>query len=117
MSASWDACGPTYFFLMIRRPPRSTLFPYTTLFRSDVLEQLLDVDVRAPALKGQEGEQRDARDQKQPAALALSSVRSEEHTSEFQSRQYLVCRLLLEKKTTSRPTVRSCTPHDPRRVG
>src|SRR5476651_2767683 len=67
-----------FFFLMIRRPPRSTLFPYTTLFRS--LE-----DVFALAL------QKAGFDQGCPP-------RSEEHTSELQSRQYLVCRLLLEKK-------------------
>src|SRR5215203_6494555 len=67
-----------FFFLMIRRPPRSTLFPYTTLFRSGL-------QVRA-------GEDR------QPGAPGHHDVRSEEHTSELQSRQYLVCRLLLEKK-------------------
>src|SRR2546429_5719024 len=72
-----------FFFLMIRRPPRSTLFPYTTLFRS-------------VALGGVVG------DQVQPADdlahLALEAERSEEHTSELQSRLHLVCRLLLEKK-------------------
>src|SRR5215203_6772828 len=67
-----------FFFLMIRRPPRSTLFPYTTLFRSGGQRD-----------EGEEQDQRRVRDQ--PA-------RSEEHTSELQSRQYLVCRLLLEKK-------------------
>src|SRR5947209_11025370 len=69
----------SFFFLMIRRPPRSTLFPYTTLFRS------------APAPSP--GDQRSRR----PARGARRD-RSEEHTSELQSRQYLVCRLLLEKK-------------------
>src|SRR5438445_10117076 len=70
---------------MIRRPPRSTLFPYTTLFRS------------VPAL----GLQRAAGDERLlPAQLAVVP-RSEEHTSELQSRQYLVCRLLLEKKNIS----------------
>src|SRR3712207_7109065 len=83
---------------MIRRPPRSTLFPYTTLFRSKGLwdldskvDQAMDAlrcppdDAEVGKLSG--GERR--------------RVRSEEHTSELQSRQYLVCRLLLEKKKTS----------------
>src|SRR3712207_6892928 len=99
-----------FFFLMIRRPPRSTLFPYTTLFRSEIgnlralrgsLEDegtvawlgrelassapLVVVGIRASA----------------PLAGFFSYFRSEEHTSELQSRQYLVCRLLLEKKKTN----------------
>src|SRR3712207_8107807 len=99
---------------MIRRPPRSTLFPYTTLFRSmttrctkDLMLEL-STDVTSS-----------------PVSCALSSIasanfgfrfvaqsRSEEHTSELQSRQYLVCRLLLEKKkiTTSRPIYRLTPP-------
>src|SRR3712207_7848356 len=78
---------------MIRRPPRSTLFPYTTLFRSHPLPRRHDH--RALAAHGRHRglrRRRGARDQ-EPAHL-----RSEEHTSELQSRQYLVCRLLLEKK-------------------
>src|SRR3712207_8259371 len=99
-----------FFFLMIRRPPRSTLFPYTTLFRS------------APAGARQGGRHRPAEDHAvhpllhagagphpvhgHDPVLALGAgwdrarrgERSEEHTSELQSRQYLVCRLLLEKK-------------------
>src|SRR5258707_3541347 len=75
-----------FFFLMIRRPPRSTLFPYTTLFRSPFVRWLRRR--RGIALPGE------ARD---PFVL-VSDLRSEEHTSELQSRQYLVCRLLLEKK-------------------
>src|SRR5229473_4647458 len=67
-----------FFFLMIRRPPRSTLFPYTTLFRSP--------DPRAAAGSGT------------PARPRARQARSEEHTSELQSLAYLVCRLLLEKK-------------------
>src|SRR5690349_22181479 len=71
-----------FFFLMIRRPPRSTLFPYTTLFRS-----YRDVAAAAVLVA------RASRDQ-----LGDDAVRSEEHTSELQSRRDLVCRLLLEKK-------------------
>src|SRR2546425_7757922 len=71
---------------MIRRPPRSTLFPYTTLFRSDVLDGRLCPDCRG-ARKNQHGLRR-----------VQSADRSEEHTSELQSLAYLVCRLLLEKK-------------------
>src|SRR3712207_7218429 len=79
---------------MIRRPPRSTLFPYTTLFRS-VLDGQVG-DGQAQLAPGQE-ELRPGREvprHRHPEAAA----RSEEHTSELQSRQYLVCRLLLEKK-------------------
>src|ERR1035437_4306219 len=86
---------------MIRRPPRSTLFPYTTLFRS----------VRTSGRRGPSGWRASARGR--PAS------RSEEHTSELQSRQYLVCRLLLEK--TKKPTRASAVrlraearAHDPR---
>src|SRR3712207_7644966 len=97
-----------FFFLMIRRPPRSTLFPYTTLFRSGPPAAVrpapprvrpprgpgpLDGVVVRPAPRrfrpARRGPRRD-----RPA-------RSEEHTSELQSRQYLVCRLLLEKKKTT----------------
>src|SRR3712207_8698020 len=97
-----------FFFLMIRRPPRSTLFPYTTLFRSlnlctpyHILDQTqlviayhsleLDVDT---------------------LILLQGYLRSEEHTSELQSRQYLVCRLLLEKKKIyhSSPFPSACLP-------
>src|SRR3712207_7414525 len=77
---------------MIRRPPRSTLFPYTTLFRS-VVGALVDERVDAQDEVGLQG-----RDRLQVQLLAADG-RSEEHTSELQSRQYLVCRLLLEKKT------------------
>src|SRR3712207_8154627 len=93
----------SFFFLMIRRPPRSTLFPYTTLFRSLAAKSarwagrvtstlvaaflLFDgcfkVMMLEPAVEG---------------SVRLGYPRSEEHTSELQSRQYLVCRLLLEKK-------------------
>src|SRR2546422_8302744 len=78
-----------FFFLMIRRPPRSTLFPYTTLFRS----RLARVGRGATALPKARlhADERDAL-RRQPMR------RSEEHTSELQSRLHLVCRLLLEKK-------------------
>src|SRR3712207_9554789 len=90
-----------FFFLMIRRPPRSTLFPYTTLFRSEVYG-LGDEGVEAGGagvgavlglVVGGDGE--DER------VSGRGVGRSEEHTSELQSRQYLVCRLLLEKKKTN----------------
>src|SRR3712207_8938515 len=102
---------------MIRRPPRSTLFPYTTLFRSQA----------GDALPGASGHAREVRKAKRPRsadrvtgeteALAVhdlaanrdhvgrGQVRSEEHTSELQSRQYLVCRLLLEKKQYSQSLI------------
>src|SRR3712207_8421757 len=82
---------------MIRRPPRSTLFPYTTLFRSvRALHRVEPVDVVVGALDGE----RRTRSEAVLAGCHFSAPtpRSEEHTSELQSRQYLVCRLLLEKK-------------------
>src|SRR3712207_9588163 len=96
-----------FFFLMIRRPPRSTLFPYTTLFRSG------SASGRWRRRSPLAARRRRAR-QGPPRWLRASSLlpgswdprpshrgaRSEEHTSELQSRQYLVCRLLLEKKKT-----------------
>src|SRR3954463_16696253 len=77
-----------FFFLMIRRPPRSTLFPYTTLFRSATPSSACPVPVS-------------------PASRSPGSARSEEHTSELQSHDNLVCRLLLEKKKD----VISMNPH------
>src|SRR3712207_8862288 len=93
---------------MIRRPPRSTLFPYTTLFRSG----------RQPGVRGEQGRGTDRLGQRDvggvvrrqvlaqlphpgPQPVGREPLRSEEHTSELQSRQYLVCRLLLEKKKLS----------------
>src|SRR5258707_4548295 len=87
-----SSCSSFFFFLMIRRPPRSTLFPYTTLFRSYsttretiMTRRLLTASAVLFA-----------------SSLAAPNIghaeRSEEHTSELQSRQYLVCRLLLEKQ-------------------
>src|SRR3712207_9004689 len=82
------------FFLMIRRPPRSTLFPYTTLFRSGNAVNrnhfMHNVKYNPAYLKI---------DISLEQAIAEGRLRSEEHTSELQSRQYLVCRLLLEKKS------------------
>src|SRR2546429_2691590 len=115
-----------FFFLMIRRPPRSTLFPYTTLFRSGCSANNETPAARAPAPKSPS-----------PPAHTSSAVslfwrphpfsdvpscnrgfprlRSEEHTSELQSRLHLVCRLLLEKKTTarSRDTLSYDSPSSP----
>src|SRR3712207_8451348 len=99
-----------FFFLMIRRPPRSTLFPYTTLFRSDLVDarlndrlerllELLGIDV--VLVQPDADILRVDLDQLTERVLqppADGDGRSEEHTSELQSRQYLVCRLLLEKK-------------------
>src|SRR3712207_9347001 len=93
------------FFLMMRRPPRSTLFPYTTLFRSFAV-RFGDVDAGDAVGVGvgvdPMAEQRlgiDVRDGIAFHVIAeLGILRSEEHTSEFQSRQYLACRLMLEKK-------------------
>src|SRR3712207_8775971 len=97
------------FFLMIRRPPTSTLFPYTTLFRSHQLHHdaatagVHRLGHAAPALDllvGDDAGLADERLRLEPGVGALGDdqARSEEHTSELQSRQYLVCRLLLEKK-------------------
>src|SRR3712207_8628681 len=99
---------------MIRRPPRSTLFPYTTLFRSgEVIYRNARLPVHCQAI-----EQRRVRPVYHPAhspdaafhchvlqpVCRVESMRSEEHTSELQSRQYLVCRLLLEKKKKTSTT-------------
>src|SRR3712207_7314075 len=84
-----------FFFLMIRRPPRSTLFPYTTLFRSAAPP--LDLDVTAPTWPLTTADAVVNMNMVHIAPWAACE-RSEEHTSELQSRQYLVCRLLLEKK-------------------
>src|SRR3712207_7570296 len=86
-----------FFFLMIRRPPRSTLFPYTTLFRSDVIGSG-QVQAGAARFERQDEDTRPAPRLEAPDQGIALFRRSEEHTSELQSRQYLVCRLLLEKK-------------------
>src|SRR2546422_6758141 len=89
-----------FFFLMIRRPPRSTLFPYTTLFRSRIgpfttmsgAEKCVEADMPCKFNVGSHAH---------CAAASRTARRSEEHTSELQSRLHLVCRLLLEKKKTA----------------
>src|SRR2546430_8706632 len=87
-----------FFFLMIRRPPRSTLFPYTTLFRSE--------KVRTPVpIRARRGRHRRV---VAPLHLPVHAGRSEEHTSELQSQSNLVCRLLLEKEESS--------PRSPRHI-
>src|SRR3712207_8084499 len=93
---------------MIRRPPRSTLFPYTTLFRSPAAVPVRRRRQQEPAV-------RDGGERQQhpgvldtgapPAGRAELLRRSEEHTSELQSRQYLVCRLLLEKKKNNNTSI------------
>src|SRR3712207_7622619 len=94
---------------MIRRPPRSTLFPYTTLFRSGGADGDPPEKERPPVWGGERGnvaarrppfrERSGGRPERGPDGQVFGLVpRSEEHTSELQSRQYLVCRLLLEKK-------------------
>src|SRR5258708_36267897 len=79
-----------FFFLMIRRPPRSTLFPYTTLFRSSTRDIPCSVPCHTFCLT--------PADRKGRLRLERFPLRSEEHTSELQSPDHLVCRLLLEKK-------------------
>src|SRR3712207_8892708 len=93
-SASSSVC--CFFFLMIRRPPRSTLFPYTTLFRSVTGTSSNTLELSAVTLPLPLGRSPSQTTCALRSAFAIS--RSEEHTSELQSRQYLVCRLLLEKK-------------------
>src|SRR2546422_8115732 len=103
---------PIFFFLMIRRPPRSTLFPYTTLFRSLERHARLTEVQRLPLAHRVLGE----------APEIPGDLRSEEHTSELQSRLHLVCRLLLEKKKPAasapsrsrRRSRRSFSPHTSR---
>src|SRR2546430_10285188 len=77
---------------MIRRPPRSTLFPYTTLFRSEHVRQHMHAQEREP------GDEADLVDREEGVLRRRPGHRSEEHTSELQSQSNLVCRLLLEKK-------------------
>src|SRR2546429_4170621 len=91
-----------FFFLMIRRPPRSTLFPYTTLFRSPGTPTWRpSAEARIPVARRVSGPSCWRRRRTRSSTVASGSRRrSEEHTSELQSRLHLVCRLLLEKKKT-----------------
>src|SRR3712207_6928243 len=92
-----------FFFLMIRRPPRSTLFPYTTLFRSENYRSAHSIRLNYDSGDASTEDLREAIVHYRSLFEELlvddnTADRSEEHTSELQSRQYLVCRLLLEKK-------------------
>src|SRR5258705_4765100 len=96
-----------FFFLMIRRPPRSTLFPYTTLFRSTIaLVMVLASVAQAAAVEQIRLTPGEITAKEVVGAGAgtsgVAGIRSEEHTSELQSLRHLVCRLLLEKKKISR---------------
>src|SRR2546430_8951979 len=83
---------------MIRRPPRSTLFPYTTLFRSAVISQPMQASVMDCPYARRFGSLRSWRPSTMKDSIITPTIRSEEHTSELQSQSNLVCRLLLEKK-------------------
>src|SRR2546430_10692466 len=100
-----------FFFLMIRRPPRSTLFPYTTLFRSrahgglcpaEICQNRRERKIPYPSCASEPGAH----------YKGLDFLRSEEHTSELQSQSNLVCRLLLEKKKKTSNTIIAHLPHD-----
>src|SRR2546427_9617425 len=114
-SRSWDAVL-FFFFLMIRRPPRSTLFPYTTLFRSNRVGRGRGISHPALRLSFLTGRLRDLKE----VDSAPFALRSEEHTSELQSQSNLVCRLLLEKKNRRKDILgerprdqRKGSPHRP----
>src|SRR2546429_4426013 len=106
-----------FFFLMIRRPPRSTLFPYTTLFRSAAEAALLEERAEGKRLRGGHdagvealaggGHPQGLGDEVGRRVAVVAEPRSEEHTSELQSRLHLVCRLLLEKKKSPLLRIRS----------
>src|SRR2546428_7974369 len=101
-------CGYIFFFLMIRRPPRSTLFPYTTLFRSIASEPR--EPEKAGKAEGKKAAPPPTSEAEVAKALGVKKSdtvrRSEEHTSELQSRSDLVCRLLLEKNIINEYVVR-----------
>src|SRR2546425_9111281 len=96
---------------MIQRPPRSTLFPYTTLFRSIYTKEDAEFLVRRGALVPERVVGVETGGCPHTAIREDASVRSEEHTSELQSLAYLVCRLLLEKKKKKRHRMRSRRRH------
>src|SRR2546427_8838147 len=93
-----------FFFLMIRRPPRSTLFPYTTLFRSNTTRSSVSTAITASGRPARTASKFIAAGSARPGSAVgglshpMPAPRSEEHTSELQSQSNLVCRLLLEKK-------------------
>src|SRR3712207_7144298 len=99
---------------MIRRPPRSTLFPYTTLFRSRLRPAVAECGPHAETSVEREAGGARAAPQAERCRDSGPANRSEEHTSELQSRQYLVCRLLLEKKTNpvATPELREGVGHE-----
>src|SRR5258708_38851295 len=105
-SICWHSCPASshyifsFFFLMIRRPPRSTLFPYTTLFRSHDCRWYRES--RSCDFSDWWDEASESRSLVATRRRVVSAERSEEHTSELQSPDHLVCRLLLEKKKTLR---------------
>src|SRR2546430_12469432 len=102
---------------MIRRPPRSTLFPYTTLFRSIKPSLLVLARHGAHRIEGTElGRQADNLVRLAPCNVLLAGTRSEEHTSELQSQSNIVCRLLLEKKKKIRAKFRIAI-HSSYRIG
>src|SRR5258708_28468880 len=103
-----------FFFLMIRRPPRSTLFPYTTLFRSNRGDDEQGDEIGCQSEQSIADGRSAEREQKRRHARSPDRPsRSEEHTSELQSPDHLVCRLLLEKKKKNNtPKIRS-QPHSP----
>src|SRR5258705_1102758 len=97
MKSSLSPIFPLFFFLMIRRPPRSTLFPYTTLFRSLTTGTAKPFSGPTHTVRPNSASTTGTSPQNSPPVL----TRSEEHTSELQSLRHLVCRLLLEKKKKS----------------
>src|SRR5687767_15657938 len=111
--SSFPSCS--IFFLMLRRPPRSTLFPYTTLFRSARPARhqgRLPLEPRLPGRGPHREQPRHRRRREPPCPLrALARQRSEEHTSELQSLAYLVCRLLLEKKKKKKTHTSTAIKH------
>src|SRR2546429_4697885 len=106
-----------FFFLMIRRPPRSTLFPYTTLFRSEETAARQGIEAKPPdyfqfLLSLLSSRHCGSLFFAEHQGTRIAAARSEEHTSELQSRLHLVCRLLLEKKKTSNRSLN----HHPRKL-
>src|SRR5688572_31716421 len=92
---------------MMRRPPRSTLFPYTTLFRSHRVARRVDPAAHPQTAEGDPEDERRKHELESVRRAAQDQGRSEEHTSELQSQSNLVCRLLLEKKKKKKTTVRN----------